>query len=207
MISYDEVFYRHYLNTDNEIQLIDRLGNESTYTLKENDTEGRCYHPIAGGKCINYDYVSWNISELSESSYATHYIKRTHITRAKELALEKNIINELMRNVEAYVRYFEYYKDPTTVFTVYALANYDVRQENRSCVVARFNHKADGSPIFGPMAQREHKLVGIAPTLIDYGNRVVTVTNEAWRYEPLEWSKIREICPEFVKQVLNGQEP
>lgn len=208
MISYDDTFYRTYKNTDKELELVDRLGNKNTYILKEDDTDGLSYHPVAGGKCIHYDYVSWNLSELFESDHATHWIASKHVKVAKEQALEANITTELMRNIEAYTRYFDYYKNQSKVFTVYALANYDVRQENRSCIVARFEHKADiGTPGFGDMVQPEHKLIGVAPTYVDYGNRVVTVTNEAWRYEPLPWSKIREICPAFVQGVLNGQEP
>lgn len=206
MLSFDDAFYLLYKNTNKELQLINRLGNTDTYTLKE-DADGRNYHPVAGGEVINYDYVTWSNTELQQSEYATHRIADEYIERSKQYALDENIRTELLGNISAYARYFEYYRDPAMVFTIYALANYDVRQENRSCIVARFDRKTDCSPTFGPMVQREHKLIGVAPSVNDYGNRVFTVTNEAWRFDPLPWSKIREICPEFAQGVLAGRYP
>lgn len=201
MLSYDEAFYLLYKNTNKELQLVDRLGNTATYTLKENE-HGRSYYPVAGGNPINYDYVAWTNTELKQSEYATHRIADAYLAESKQSALDENIRTELLSNINAYARYFDYYKDSTTVFTIYALANYDVRQENRSCILARFNPRNELLD-----DTKEHRLIGIAPTAIDYGTRVITVTNEAWRFDPLPWSKIREICPEFVQIVLDGQEP
>lgn len=198
MIYFDDVFYKEYTNTGKSLALVDRDGNEFRALLKEGEL-GKHYY--IDDLQINIHDVCWTTTELKRSTYPAYCVHNHHVTSAKETALREDIRNCLLDTTVPFKRYFNYYNSGSDKFTIYAIANYDLRQENRSAILGKFVERVDRVADFP-----EHKLQGIIPSS-DNNERVISSTVEAWRYRVLEWSEIREICPEFVEHVLDGQQP
>lgn len=198
MIYFDDVFYKTYKDTGKTVIIVDREGNELAGTIVDTDTGRRFFIDDVS---ICYSTIVWNKTELDQSEYATHYIHSKHVEFAKSVALREDIRNNLLNNIVSYARYFEYYRGTEGEFTIYAIDNYDLRQENHSSIIGKFVERDDRLEGF-----KEHKLQGIAPSL-DNNERVISTTVEAWRYRALDWKVIREICPVFVERVLDGSRP
>jgi len=200
MLYFDDVFYNEYSNTGKVIYLKDR--NEQEIPVTVHEEEGSISFIYRNGE-VEISYrpydVAWRKCELSGDT--KHYVAEEFVAVAKKKALELDIKNQLLEHIVPLRRYFDYYKSEDSVFTVYAIANYDVRQENKSSILVRFEPRHDR------MAEATvHKLQGIIPSS-EGNSRVVSTSVEAWRYKKLDWQDVREICPEFVTEVLQGKYP
>lgn len=198
MIYFDDVFYKTYKDTGKTVIIVDREGNEFVGTVVEAETGCRF---VIDDVSICYSTIVWSKTDLDRSEYATHYVHSKHVEHAKAVALREDIRASLLNTIVSFARYFEYYKGSEGKFTIYAIDNYDLRQENRSSIMGKFVESGDRLTDF-----QEHKLQGIAPS-VDNNERVISTTVEAWRYRALDWKEVREICPEFVEQVLQGSQP
>lgn len=200
MIYFDDVFYKEYKNTGKQLFLLDKNGTEYPVTLKENELA--FYYSYVDDEdivMIHTHEVTWYKTDITDNT--KYCIGEIFVTAAKEQALKLDIVNELRDHIVPIQCYFDYYKAQELELTVYAIANYDVRQDNKSSIIVKFAARGDR------MASAiDHKIQGIAPSQESKG-RVVSTSVEAWRYKKLAWVDIRNMCPEFVAEVLQGHYP
>lgn len=199
MISFEMVLYKEYTGADKQLTIIDRSGKEYKVKLV-NDKDGR--RLVNDELSVQIHKMAFAESDLTYVEYYDYYLHQNDVINVKQMALRESIRAELMNNITAFARYYDYCKTNANTFNIYTLANYDVQQQGRSCIVASFDATDDTS-----YRITDKKLKGISPSTTDQREYIKDASVDAWRYELMSWTELKDICPEFVEGVLKGTNP
>lgn len=194
MIYFDDIYYTTHKNSGKTLNLKTATGKLYPVKLVENADRGLHYITADSGSeedevvLSAYD-IEWYKKNVNANR--PFYVAEEHVDAAKKEALNLDISLELNTCIKAISIYAKYYSTPGSFMNVYAIRDYDVRQENKSSVIIRFDQRYDplGSTVI-------HKIQGIAPSR-EIDGQVFSTTVEAWRYKALTHDEIKAIAPEF----------
>lgn len=197
MIYFDDIFYTTHKNTGKILNLKTATGKVYPVTLVENEDQGLNYVSKDVDEEEEVVLGAYGIEWYKKNVNAKHpfYVAEEHVEAAKKEALNLDIAFELNTCIKAISVYAKYYSTPGSFMNVYAIRDYDVRQENKSSVIIRFDQRYDplGSTVI-------HKIQGIAPSR-EIDGQVFSTTVEAWRYKALTQDEIKAIAPEFYNAI------